>query len=181
MPDYIALLRGINVGGRNRLAMNDLRKLAASLGMERARTLLQSGNLVFVAERRGSAALEGLLEEAARRELGLSVDFLIRSAAEWDKLIAANPFAKQAQSDPSHLLVMCLKSPPNPADVKSLCAAIRGRESVHADGKQLYLVYPDGIARSKLTNALIESTLDRRGSARNWNTVLKLAAMARES
>lgn len=181
MPDFIALLRGINVGGRNRLAMNDLRKLAESLGLERPRTLLQSGNLVFVAERRDGAVLEGLLEEAARRELGLSIDFVVRSAAEWDKLVAANPFARQARSDPGHLLVTCLKSPPKAADVTALRAAIKGRESIHADGRQLYAFYPDGIGRSKLTSALIERTLDRRGTARNWNTVLKLAAMVRET
>jgi uncharacterized protein (DUF1697 family) len=180
MPVYIALLRGINVGGRNKVAMAELRSLAESLGLKEARTLLQSGNLVFKASRRTATALERLLEVETERRLGLGIAFVVRSAVEWDTIVASNPFPKQAESDPSHLLVMPLKTQPRSDAVVALQSAISGSETVRADGRQLYLVYPDGIARSKLTNALIERKLGCGGTARNWNTVLKLARLAQE-
>jgi uncharacterized protein (DUF1697 family) len=87
-------------------------------------------------------------------------------------------FEAEAKSDPGHLVVMALKDAPAASAVKALQAAIKGREIVRAAGRHAYIVYPDGIGRSKLTNALIEKTLATRGTARNWNTVMKLAAMA---
>jgi uncharacterized protein (DUF1697 family) len=121
--------------------------------------------------------LERLLEIETAKRLGVSVDFLVRSAKELQTIIANNPFDGEAKGDPSHLLVVFLKTAPKPAEVSALKAAIQGREIIHADGKQLYAVYPDGIGRSKLTNTLIEKKLATRGTARNWNTILKLAAM----
>jgi uncharacterized protein (DUF1697 family) len=91
-----------------------------------------------------------------------------------------NPFRKEAENDPSHLVVMFLKSAANAKDVKAIQAAIAGSEIIRADGRHLYIVYPDGIGRSRLTNALLEKKLGIRGTARNWNTVLKIAALAEE-
>jgi uncharacterized protein (DUF1697 family) len=176
MPFHIALLRAINVGGRNAVAMADLRGLCEALGCTGVRSLLQSGNLVFQ-DRRGGAALERLLEEETRKRLSLAVDYVVRSSAEWQTVIAHNPFPAEAERDPGHLLVLFLKQAAEEKSVQALRSAIRGRESVQADGKQLYLVYPDGIGRSKLTNTLIESKLGVRGTARNWNTILKLAEL----
>jgi uncharacterized protein (DUF1697 family) len=177
MPSYVALLRGINVGGRNMVAMSDLRAMLDELGMTNSRSLLQSGNLVFAANRRSPDALERLLEAETAKRQGVAADYLVRTAEEWKALIAANPFPTEAERDPSHLLVQCQKSAPTAAEVKTLQAAIRGPEIVKAVGKQLYIVYPIGIGKSKLTNAIIEKTLGSRGTGRNWNTVLKLAAM----
>lgn len=171
------MLRGINVGGRNKIAMSDLRALAESLGLRGAKTLLQSGNLVFESERRTSASLEKLLEVETEKRLNVSVDYVVRAAAEWAAIVSANPFVKEARIDPSHLVVMFLKEAPDANGVKALQAAIRGPESVRAEGKQLYMVYPAGIGESKLTNVLIEKKLGGRGTGRNWNTVLKLAAL----
>jgi uncharacterized protein (DUF1697 family) len=177
MPTYIALLRAINVGGRNLIAMSDLRDLCTDLKLEGAQTLLQSGNLVFQCGKRSEAALERLLEAATAKQLGVAVDFMIRSAADLNKIIARNPFPKEAKNDPGHLLVMFLKAASSEKNVDDLRSAIRGREVVRVDGRQLYAIYPDGIGSSKLTNALIEKKLATRGTARNWNTVLKLAAI----
>jgi uncharacterized protein (DUF1697 family) len=178
MPMHIALLRGINVGGRNMIAMSDLRNFLGALGFVGAKSLLQSGNLVFESKRTG-AALERLLEAETKKRLDVSVDYFVRSAAEWEIIISRNPFPGEALLDPSHLLVMLLKNEPEAADAEALQAALKGPETVRADGKQLYMVYPEGIARSKLTNTLIEKKLKSRGTARNWNTVLKLAALTR--
>ncbi len=180
MTIQIALLRGVNVGGHNAVAMSELRDLLTQLGFESARSLLQSGNLVFRGDSRTDADLERLLEAEADKRLGLHADFLIRSAKEWREVVARNPFRKEAERDPSHLVVMFLKSAAKAKDVKAVQAAIAGSEIIRADRRHLYIVYPDGIGRSRLTNALLEKKLGIRGTARNWNTVLKLAAMADE-
>ena len=178
MTIQIALLRGVNVGGHNAVAMSQLRDLLTQLGFESARSLLQSGNLVFRGDSRTDADLERWLEAEADKRLGLHADFLIRSAKEWREVVARNPFRKEAERDPSHLVVMFLKSATNAKGVKAVQAAIAGSEIIRADGRHLYIVYPDGIGRSRLTNALLEKKLGIRGTARNWSTVLKLAAMS---
>jgi uncharacterized protein (DUF1697 family) len=180
MTIQIALLRGVNVGGHQAVAMSELRDLLMQLGFESARSLLQSGNLVFRGDARTDADLERLLEAEADKRLGLHADFLIRNAKEWREVVARNPFRREAERDPGHLVVMFLKSAANAKDVKAVQAAIAGSEIIRADGKHLYIVYPDGIGRSRLTNALLEKRLGIRGTARNWNTVLKLAALADE-
>ena len=180
MALHIALLRGINVGGRNRVAMADLLNLFESLGFAGAKTLLQSGNVVFASERPTGAALERLLEIETEKLLAVTMDYFVRTANEWATIVAHNPFPKEAKSDPSHLVVMLLKDVPVAKDVKALQAAIQGPERVRADGKQLYAVYPAGIGESKLTNNLIEKKLGTRATGRNWNTVLKLAGLVGE-
>ena len=177
---HIALLRGVNVGGHRAVAMSDLRDLITDLGFSDARTLLESGNLVFRGDGRSGAALEQLLETEASKRLGLQADFLVRSGDEWEDVVAHNPFPKEAERDPSHLVVMFLKSTTNPKNVSAVQAAIVGRETIRADRRQLYIVYPDGIGRSRVSNAFLEGKLGIRGTARNWNTVLKLSARADE-
>ncbi len=180
MTIHIALLRGVNVGGHQPVAMSNLRDLLAELGFADARSLLQSGNLVFRSDARTAAGLERLLELEAEKHLGLQTDFLVRSAKEWKEVVARNPFRKEAERDPSHLVVMFLKSPTNLKDVKAAQTAIPGPEIISADGRQVYIVYPSGIGRSRLTNTFLERKLGVRGTARNWNTVMKLAALANE-
>jgi len=175
---YVALLRGINVGGHKPVAMADLRDLLTQLGLADARSLLQSGNLVFGANGRTAAQLERLLEAEAEKRLGLQTDFFIRTAKEWKGVVGHNPFRKEATRDPGHLVVMFLKDAPSASAVKALQGTITGPEVVRAGGKHLYIVYPDGIGRSRLTNALIDRKAGTRGTGRNWNTVLKLGVLA---
>ena len=174
---HIALLRAVNLAAKNMVAMADLRAMAEGLGFEKPQTLLQSGNLVFDSKPTG-AKLEALLEATAKKRLGLETDFFVRTAKEWQALIAANPFPAEAKSDPSHLVMMCLKKAPGADALSNLRQAIKGRERVECDGRQAYAVYPDGIGNSKLTMALIQKHLQTSGTGRNWNTVLKLAALA---
>jgi uncharacterized protein (DUF1697 family) len=177
MTVQIALLRAVNVGGSTTLSMARLRSMIQELGFE-AETLLQSGNVVLADTKLSGDALEKLLEAETAKRLGLSTDFFVRSATEWDALIKANPFKKEASDDPGHLVAMPLKHPVKASEVKALEAAIKGRERIAAKGRQLYITYPDGIGRSKLTIGVIEKALGTRGTGRNWNTVLKLAATA---
>ena len=181
MAKWIALLRGINVSGRNKVPMEDLRALAAGLGLEEPRTLLQSGNLVFRGPGQTAAAkLEQLLEAEFARRLNQKIDFLVRSADEWSEVVSGNPFRELAESDPSHLVVVFTKDAPDADAVKTLRAAVRGPEVIFVEGRQAYITYPAGIGDSKLTNVVIEKKLGTRGTARNWNTILKLGALAQE-
>ncbi len=177
MARHAVLLRGINVGGRNKVPMSELRRLVEAAGGREVATLLQSGNAVFTAPARAGVALGRKLERALASELGVEVDCFVRSAAEWARLVASNPFPAEARRDPAHLLVVALGAPPTAHAVAALRTAFKGRETVAAAGAHLYAVYPDGIGRSKLTLPLIERTLGVRGTGRNWNTVLLIAAL----
>jgi uncharacterized protein (DUF1697 family) len=177
MTTYIGLLRGINVGGANMVAMSELREIIGGLGFSDVKTLLQSGNVVFRGPAKPPAKVESQLEAALEKRLGRKIDFHVRTAAEWLAVVAANPFAAEAKQDPGHLLVSCFKAPLDPANVKALEAAIVGRERLRADGRHLYMVFPDGIGNSKAA-ALADKKVQARGTARNWNTALKLAALA---
>jgi uncharacterized protein (DUF1697 family) len=179
MAVFIALLRAVNVGGTKKLAMADLRRLLDELGYRDVQSFLQTGNLLFVSTaRENAAALEGRLEAEVAKRFGLHTDVLVRTADQWRGVVARNPFPGEAERDPSHLVVMCLKDAPKAADVRALQAAIAGPELVRADGRELYITYPAGIGRSRLTNAVIAKRLATRGTARNWNTVLKLSELA---
>jgi uncharacterized protein (DUF1697 family) len=158
--------------------MAELRALASRIGLQEPRTLLQSGNLVFRSSARSPARLERLLEVEAEKRLALETDFFVRSAKEWETVVAHNPFRREAERDPSHLAVLFLKTEPPPGSVEALRAAITGRESIRADGRQLYAVFPDGFARTRLTTALVDRKLGTRSTGRNWNTVSKLRALA---
>lgn len=177
MADRIALFRAVNVGGGTKLDMAALRESAVTLGLANARTLLQSGNLLFTGGGRSSAELEQALEAVSAERHGLRTDVMVRSTAEWAAILAANPFESEARDDPSHLLVFVLKSPTEAGAVEALQRSIVGREQVRASGRDLYITYPDGIGRSKLTNTIIEKRLGTRGTGRNWNTALKIAAV----
>lgn len=180
MTSCLALLRAVNLGGKTMIGMADLRALLAELGFAEPRSLLQSGNLLFRSEGRTPDELESLLSAETERRLGLKTDFFVRTADEWDAVVAGNPFPEEAKNDPGHLVVMALKAAPEGAAVAALQASIVGRETVRAVGRQAYLVYPDGIGESKLTIQKIEKALGTRGTGRNWNTTLKLQARVRE-
>ncbi len=178
MSVHIALLRGVNVGGNKKVAMADLCDMVTGLGFTDARSLLNSGNLVFGSTKSDVAAIERLLEREASSRLGLQTEFFIRSATDWQAVIAANPFPEEARRDPGHLVVMCLKDPTTAKRVEALQAAITGPEVVRAAKTHVYITYPAGIGTSRLTNAMIDKALGTRGTGRNWNTVLKLGALA---
>jgi uncharacterized protein (DUF1697 family) len=178
MASYIALLRAINLAGKNVVAMSELRALVAELGFASPTTLLQSGNVVFEGKPRATARVEADLEKAAKARFGFDVGVMVRTGDEWADLIARNPFPKEAERDPGHLLGLLLKDAIDAKGVAALEAAIVGRECIRALGRQVYAVYPDGVGRSKLTNAVIEKHLGVRATGRNWNTVLKIKELA---
>lgn len=159
------------------MAMADLRAMLTKIGFANVQTLLQSGNLVFQSDGRDASELERLLEGETRKRLHVETDFFVRTAQEWGRIVRRNPFPKEARADPSRLVLVVLKDAPGAKELKTLQEAIVGPECVRGDGRQLYVTYPAGQGRSRLTNAFIEKKIRTRGTARNWNTVLKLAIM----
>lgn len=176
MTPQVALLRAVNVGGI-KVSMADLKALLIDLGLENVRTLLNSGNAVFRSKTKAGADLENLLETEFAKRAGRPTEFFVRTAEEWKSIVARNPMTDEASRDPGHLLLVVLKRAPSNQEVDALRAAIVGPEVVQADGKQAYIYYPAGVGQSKLTAKLIEKKLSSPGTGRNWNTVLKLAAM----
>jgi uncharacterized protein (DUF1697 family) len=176
MAKYIALLRGVNIGGNKKINMGDLRKLMTNLGLEDLRSMLNSGNLVFGSNARSAEKLERMLEAEVKRHFLLDTLFFLRTPREWERVVAHNPFPEEAKTDPSHLAVIFFKSEVDPRDVKALQAAHTGPERIRAEGRYAYVTYPNGFARSPLMLPVIESRLKTKGTGRNWNTVLKLAS-----
>jgi uncharacterized protein (DUF1697 family) len=158
--------------------MTDLRNFLTQLGFDDVRSLLQSGNLVFGSRARTGAELERFLEGESVKRFAMEIDFFVRAPEEWKSIIRQNPFRKEAELDPGYLVVMLLKSPPRPEDVAALQAGITGPELIRAKGRQLYAFYPNGQGRSRLTHTMIERKLGR-CTGRNWNTVMKLAVLAK--
>ena len=154
------------------ISMAALRQLLEELGCTDVRTLLQSGNVVF----RGAHADEAALEREVQKRFGHAVQVILRSPQELASVIAKNPYPKEAKTDPGHLLVVFLKS--TPVKASDFFGTLPGPEYGRLLGKHAYIVYPEGVGRSRLTHVLIEKKLGVGGTARNWNTVQKLAAIA---
>lgn len=157
--------------------MADLRAFATALGFADAQTLLNSGNLLFRSDKRSPATVERLLEAEAQAHLGLRTDFHVRTPSEWRAVIAANPFGAEAKRDPARLVVVALKKAPDASAFAALQAAVKGSERVRGVGRHAYIYYPDGQGRSTLTTAMIDKAVGTTGTARNWNTVTKLATL----
>jgi uncharacterized protein (DUF1697 family) len=171
---YIALIRGINVGGHKKLKMADVKVLCEGLGLLDVRTHLQSGNVVFKASRTDRAALALELEAAFQ----VDAKVILRTAAELRKAVAANPMVEEAQRGPSHYVIAFLSGKPAAAAMQSLRDAYKGPEKMELHGAELYIDYGPGMGTSKLTNALIERKLGVSATVRNWNTVTKLVEIA---
>jgi uncharacterized protein (DUF1697 family) len=178
LTTYVALLRGINVGGNRPVAMAALRDLLTSSGFVEAKTLLQSGNVVFRSELRSAAEVERTLAAVAADRLGLETEFFVRTAAEWAAVVESNPLRKDAERDPRHFLVVFLKDTPEAANVKALQTAITGPEILRAKGRELYVAFPQGLGNTRLSGAVMERKLGMRATGRNWNTVRKLHALS---
>ena len=174
MPPIICFIRGINVGGRNKIKMADLRELLQSLGMQQPRTVLQSGNAVFLADDARLADLTVRIETSIKRAFGFYARVLLLSADDFRKVCTGHRFDPAMLDQPAKCIIVFLDGAPDASKLADLRAGNPGRETVAADGQTLYIYYADGQARSKLTNARIEATLGLSATARNWNTCQRL-------
>lgn len=177
MAVVIAMLRGINLGGHHKLSMEALRKHCTGLGLEDVQTYIQSGNLVF-RDSGDPATLTQRLEDGIEARFGFRPPVVLRTAPELRKAIAKNPFAGRSGIEPSKLLVVFMAASPARAALNQVLALPCEPEELRASGRELYIYYPEGMARPKIPLVRLEKALQCSSTGRNWNTVLKLAAMA---
>lgn len=184
MPRYVALLRGINVGGKNKVAMADLRDIAVSQGHTDVATYIQSGNLVFTSEQKGTVALADALQEEIASRLTVRPAVVVLSAAELRKAIEGNPFPDEPNPKLVHAV---FRRDEYTAEARAAVEAAKerageklGRDEAVIAGRTLYLHTPDGYGRSELAVQLAKPIAKGSGTARNWATVTKLMAMLAE-
>jgi len=178
MPVYVGLLRAVKLGGNSPLNMEALRAVLSRDGLERVQSFLQSGNVVFRSGKGSAADLEALIEKRVAADLRVRTLVFLRTAEEWSAIVARNPFPREAEVDPSHLVVTVLKNAPSKEAWRRLDSAPHDSERCSGAGRHAYIVYPDGIGRSRLTLIAIEKALGTPGTSRNWNTVRKLASIS---
>jgi len=167
---YVALLRGINVSGRNKIAMADLKRLCTAAGHTDVVTYVQSGNVVFTSRAGQAKEIAESLSTRIKKDLGFDVTVLVRTPAELQKVIARNPFADK-RHDPKRLHVTFLATATDKASVRALDGFEAPPDEFHIDGREVYLHTPDGYGRSKLNNTFWERKLKVDATTRNWNTV----------
>ena len=174
---HVALLRGVNVGGANKLAMSDLKAIFESAGCSRVQTIIQSGNVVFAAPAALLGDLARIVAAEIKRRFGIETPVILRSGAEMRAILVGNPFLA-AGVDPALLHVMCLATRPSKAEIAALDQNRSPPDEFVVHDKDIYLHLPNGVARSKLTNAYFDKALRTIGTARNWRTMTKLCEAA---
>jgi uncharacterized protein (DUF1697 family) len=172
---YVALLRAINLGKARQVAMPRLTEILTARGHGEVRTHLRSGNVVLTS-RLGETALAADLSEAIEEEFGFAVPVVVRTGAEIAAVVTGDPFATVA-TDPARYLVTFLPDTPDPARVDALPPAEGGGDYL-VRGRELYLWLPDGVLQTPLNAWKWDQLLGLSGTARNWNTVRKLAELS---
>jgi uncharacterized protein (DUF1697 family) len=173
---YVAFLRGINVGGKNKLPMRDLRDLFTEAGCEDVRTYIQSGNVIFRAEPGVITSLPDTVTAQIAKRYGHRTPIVVRTAARMDDMIRQNPFIAQG-ADEDELHVLFLAGKPDAQRIAALDPDRSPPDAFVVRGEEIYLRLPNGMGRTKLTNDYIDRTLATTSTARNWRTVMKLRAM----
>ncbi len=174
---HVALMRGINVGGKNKLPMGELVRLFENAGCENVRTYIASGNVVFEAATGIVKKLAASIAAAIEKERGLRVPVVIRSATEMASVVKLNPHRK---ADPDSLFVMFLADEPERKSIAELDPNRSPGDQYKVVGRDIYLCLTTGAADTKLTNAYFDSKLKTVSTSRNWRTVQKLIEMCQE-
>lgn len=177
MTTCVSLFRGINVGGNRAIRMNELKDLHESLGLKDIVTYIQSGNVVFTSDDKDLAQLPAKIEDSFAQKFGFHVNVMVRTADGLNDIIANNPFLNQPTKESKWVVVLFLTTRPESTALEDLQRTYTGPEELFLIGQQLYIYYPNGIGRSKLTLSLIEKKLKTNGTGRNWNTILQLQKM----
>jgi uncharacterized protein (DUF1697 family) len=174
----ISMLRGVNLARHHRIRMDALRALYESLGFDGVQTYIQSGNVIFRTGTRDLTRLARRIETAFEQAFGFHSDVILRTTAEMREVIAGNPFASQPGLEPAKLVVTFLATEPPDGAQQKIEAIPTSPEELRLRGRELYIYFPNGMGRSKLPLTQIGKALGSPGTARNWNTVLKLLALA---
>ena len=181
MPTYVILLRAVNVGGYGKVSMADFREMLTELGFTRVETYIQSGNAVV--EAKGSAAkVAQAVTEGFGKRMGASPGVVVRTHEQLERVIAENPFAKEA-ADGTKVHVSFLAGQAA-AEAKGALERIvvqypKRRDRYHLAGEHIYFHFPDGAAETKFTGKTLDKAIGVIGTGRNWNTVMKLWEMSK--
>jgi uncharacterized protein (DUF1697 family) len=177
MPVYIAMLRGINVGGNKRVTMDLLRSSFEGLGLQQVKTYIQSGNVVFSGAKSSPAALSKKIEKKIISEFGFSVAVICRTAEEILGTIEGNPFLNDPEVDPEKLHVAFLAEPAEPAALKKLADLTIAPDRSRGAGREVYFYFPNGVSQSSLWKHPLDRVLGVVTTMRNWRTVNTLHQM----
>lgn len=172
------MLRGVNVGGHNRIKMDALRALYESLKLRNPQTYIQSGNVIFETRQDDLVRLSTQIQEGIETTFGFRPEVILRTKSEMRVVIARNPFSKRRNIDPSRLLVSFLVSEPNAEGREKVLSIKTDPEELRIDGRELYIYFPNGMARPKFSWAAVERILKIPGTGRNWNSVTKMLEIA---
>ena len=178
MAVIVSMLRGVNVGGHNKIKMEALRALYESLGLRDAQTYVASGNIVFRTKAQSFTALAKRIESAIEQNSGFRPRVILRTTSELKDAVARNPFRTRRGIEPDKLLVMFLESHPAAEALEQVLKIKAAPEEMHIHGREVYLYFPNGMARPKLSWVTVEKKLKTAGTGRNWNSVIKLLEIA---
>lgn len=178
MPTGIAFIRGINVGGKNKLPMASLRELCAQAGLADAKTYIQSGNVVFRAEAKRIPKAGAILADAIESRFKFRPGVSVRSLDDVRRVVAENPFAGRRGADGGRLLVMFLSETPTAAAARALRSIKTDPEELVLSGREIYLHFPNGVAESNLPMDAVEKAIGVPGTCRNWNTIQSVIELA---
>jgi uncharacterized protein (DUF1697 family) len=177
---HVALLRGINVGGKNPLPMKELAAMVEAAGASDVRTYIQSGNVIFRASPAIARGVAAAVSAAIAGRFGFTAPVVTRSAAELEAIAESNPFLGRG-ADPATLHVVFLADEPAPERVAALDPRRSPPDELEVRGREIFLRCPNGYARTKLTNAYFDSKLATTSTVRNWRTVLQLVELAQKA
>lgn len=177
MNKFISLLRGINVGGHNKIKMSDLKTLYESLGFSNVQTYIQSGNVIFESNNNDKVTLENGIKTEIKKVFNYDITVILRTSTELKNVVQNNPLADRYY-DIKKLCVVFMKSQPNNSLVQELLDQFTGEEKFIFRGKEIYAYYPNGYGRSKADNNFYEKNLKVKSTARNWNSVNKIYYLA---
>ena len=180
MKVIISMLRGVNLGPHNRIKMEELRAVYESLKLQDPRTYVQSGNVLFKTNERNEAKLSSRIQDGIERKFGFRPDVIVRTTDELRSAVAKNPFSARKNIDPSKLLVTFLGADPGAELCEKLRAIDTAPEELHIDGREIFIYYPNGLARPKFQWIKAEKILKVACTGRNWNSVTMILEMAEE-
>jgi uncharacterized protein (DUF1697 family) len=178
MAVIISMLRGVNVGGHNKIKMDALRALYESLKLRDAQTYVQSGNVIFRTDGRDFTRVAKRIEDGIERKFRFRPDVILRTAAEMRGVVAKNPFAKRRGIAPGKLLASFLASDPGEEGREKVRQMKCDPEELRIEGREVYIYFPNGMGRSKLQWSGLDKMLKMPATGRNWNSVTKMLEMA---
>ncbi len=178
MTTYISLLRGINVSGKNLIKMKELKVIYEQLGFKNIQTYIQSGNVLFQYKKEATRSLEKKLQQALLEATGMNVPFFIFEFPTFKTIYDNNPYLNEKDHSNDSLYFLFLQTAPEKIDLSPILSMKADHESFIQKGTVIYLSFPNGLGKTKLTNTFFEKTLKTNGTIRNRNTVLKLIEIA---